>query len=232
MNRHGFTLMELLIVIVIIALFVALLLPVVWGARRRAYIAQCISNMHQIGQAVQMYSADHNHRIPGKLVEVQPYVKDGTVFLCPSNPFAKGRDLRYREGLPTVYWTILDILSRHEQGINLDDPDVIAAGILRESDPNHGIMICDLHGRKWLAPLDEPVEPTLVYTAGLFLRLRVDTSVQRIHVEPVCVATGPGTGEEYVPGWLLYTDVPCPNTVPEDTLVLDCPPTENVVPCE
>jgi hypothetical protein len=58
---------------------------------------------------------------------------------------------------------------------------------------------------------------------------------QKIHslaVEPVCVAQGPGSGEAFVPGWFLYTDVPCPDTVPQDTLVLDCPPTKNMVPCE
>ncbi len=54
-KRRGFTLIELLVVIVIIAILVAILLPAVQAAREAARRATCLSNLRQIGLAVQQY---------------------------------------------------------------------------------------------------------------------------------------------------------------------------------
>jgi len=61
--NDGFTLVELLVVIGIIALLVALLLPALNAARRAAANAACLANLHQIGQAVIMYKSDTG-RVP------------------------------------------------------------------------------------------------------------------------------------------------------------------------
>src|SRR3954468_7331766 len=56
----GFTLVELLAVIAIIGLLLALLLPVVGVVRRAAHSTKCLANLHQWGQAYQMYlNANH-----------------------------------------------------------------------------------------------------------------------------------------------------------------------------
>jgi len=59
----GFTLVELLVVIAIVGLLVGLLLPAVQMARESARRAQCQSNLHQVGLAVQMFE-DVVHHLP------------------------------------------------------------------------------------------------------------------------------------------------------------------------
>jgi prepilin-type N-terminal cleavage/methylation domain-containing protein/prepilin-type processing-associated H-X9-DG protein len=62
--RRGFTLIEVLVVIGIIAVLIAILVPVVSSARRSANITVCASNLHQIGQAIFTYSYNNNGYIP------------------------------------------------------------------------------------------------------------------------------------------------------------------------
>ena len=61
---RGFTLIELLVVISIIALLIGLLLPALSKARSSALKAGCLSSLHQISIANQMYQDDNNDLMP------------------------------------------------------------------------------------------------------------------------------------------------------------------------
>ena len=62
--RDGFTLVEMLVVIAIIALLAGLLLPTLSRAKEAGRAAACIGNLHQIGLALQVYVDGNNNRLP------------------------------------------------------------------------------------------------------------------------------------------------------------------------
>lgn len=62
--RWAFTLIELLVVIAIIAVLAALLLPVVAKSKEHGKSAACLSNLRQIGIALQMFVQDNENKMP------------------------------------------------------------------------------------------------------------------------------------------------------------------------
>ncbi|MBP7274764.1 MAG: type II secretion system protein [Kiritimatiellae bacterium] len=97
--RHGFTLVELLVVMVIIGILISLLLPAIASAQRRAQTQSCSSNLHQMQLALLTYASEHTFVLPANdaqskwFEKISPHLGKkattsqagiGRIFRCPS----------------------------------------------------------------------------------------------------------------------------------------------------
>ena len=116
-SNRGFSIIELLVVVAIIAILMALLFPAFAAARRRVLQTSCASNLRQLGMAISMYAQDHDGYPPiGGYNYIPPapapqvwnrsdwedglvalaYVNNYNLFRCPS---ASNKDYRSAYGV-------------------------------------------------------------------------------------------------------------------------------------
>lgn len=88
-KRYGFTLIELMIVIAIIAILAAILVPNFLKARAQGQLTACKSNCKNIATALEMYSSDNGGRYPnGSANFAQKLTSGNYLKLIPTCPAA------------------------------------------------------------------------------------------------------------------------------------------------
>ena len=76
-SHHGFTLVELLVVIGIIAVLVGILLPALQKARQQSLDVACLSNLRQLGQAFAIYAQQNKNWLPAPVGAANTQVVSG-----------------------------------------------------------------------------------------------------------------------------------------------------------
>lgn len=114
-RREGFTVIETMTVIAIIAILAAILFPVFARAREKARRVSCISNLAQLRIAMAMYAQDHAgwFPLPNRLGALMPYAKNSQLFKCPSS---SPRSEVYEDG------SYVDAAYLTDAGLRNDDP--------------------------------------------------------------------------------------------------------------
>jgi prepilin-type N-terminal cleavage/methylation domain-containing protein/prepilin-type processing-associated H-X9-DG protein len=116
-SRRGFTLIEMLVVIAIIAVLAAILFPVMSRSRAKARQTTCEANMYQLGIAILLYAQDFGEILPPWCTGatgvtdngpaqgawtwdciIWPYLKNTRILTCPDSPY--GRTVK--EGTPAT----------------------------------------------------------------------------------------------------------------------------------
>jgi prepilin-type N-terminal cleavage/methylation domain-containing protein/prepilin-type processing-associated H-X9-DG protein len=121
-RAQGFTLVELLVVIGVIAVLTGIVVPSLGKARAMAKRTVCQSHLHSAALAFRMYLDDNNHimppaaRLPSANLNdkppiadfIRPFIKDTKALRCPADDGhrRKGRTQRYyeTEGSSYEYW--------------------------------------------------------------------------------------------------------------------------------
>src|SRR5215204_2784828 len=88
-RKPGFTVVELLVVIGIVALLISVMLPALCRSREGGNRVKCASNLRQIGLAIQMYANDNKGNFPRTHFDgaANPTIIANTTAWNSTNPF-------------------------------------------------------------------------------------------------------------------------------------------------
>lgn len=137
-SKRGFTIVEILVVVAIIALLSAILVPVLGRARENGKRSACSNNLRQIALGLQQYTQDNDRRFPpmpdfsgnegeGWISSLEPTVKSPGIFQCPSES-KKG------DRFATDYWLNANFLGKSNVRVRT------AVSVIMLGDGDQGVI--------------------------------------------------------------------------------------------
>lgn len=181
-QQKAFTLVELMTVIAIIGILATLMLTAVSSAKKASHRARCVSNLHQISLALNMYIDDFEKRSPDLAhLTSNRYLGNRQILLCPDDKTAGWGNLVNSAPLAGSFSAEVN----SQVPINADT-NVIPFSYLNplpwenwawdrlsKSGNQAGLAVCQLHG------LGRPnlVNPSYQDFQGVLLRAQRDGAV-------------------------------------------------------
>jgi prepilin-type N-terminal cleavage/methylation domain-containing protein len=168
-KARGFTLIEMLVVIAIIAILASVLFPVFARARENARRSSCLSNLKQLGLAMMQYSQDFDEKmVPGFIDHgvagaytlpngaagsrymqwyhmLYPYMKNIQIMNCPSEPDVVWTTGSYTGRIPYGYnnTSMFTLGCGTNCGVHMGLPLASGAALSAIEDASGTIMIAD-----------------------------------------------------------------------------------------
>lgn len=163
--QRGFTLMELLVALGIIALLAALLLPVVIKAKGKAKRATCLNNLRQINLAVRMYADDFRDKVvapPGAYTTIEAWYRykeivktyagqsggqsrPAKLFSCPADAFFYSASGYHSQGLCEMARTGYSsyIFNAGNLVGSNSYPGIFGKSLAAVREPSRTVLVCE-----------------------------------------------------------------------------------------
>jgi prepilin-type N-terminal cleavage/methylation domain-containing protein/prepilin-type processing-associated H-X9-DG protein len=154
-SENGFTLIEILVVIAIIAVLAAILFPVFATVREKARQVACASNEKQLGLGLLQYAQDYDEYLPcgstgvglsgdgrgiGWAGQMYPYLKSSQVYVCPDDSLP----VNFSWVIPFSYMENENIIRQISWGNAWNSYSM--NGLSQFTAPSSTVMLAEAHG--------------------------------------------------------------------------------------
>lgn len=161
-SQHGFSLVELLVVVVILAVLAGLAVPALGRVRVSANQAECLSNQRQIGIALHQYAADHAGEFPQTthsaglkkenawIFKLKSYLENvDKVRVCPADPPKRQKAILALNGTSYVLNDMVFDSPQYNNLFRIPCPSCTFLMFILSEDKAPSTRNDHIHGAEW-----------------------------------------------------------------------------------